>query len=296
MLRGLAAVVLASGFGLPLSAQADRALVFEVATLKPSPPPTGPIPIPIPHREGGPGTADPSQIRYRNIPLPQLLTVAYGVDPGDIVGPEWAREVVPATTSDKYDIDAVLPPQTTDKQLQIMLQKLLIARFAILAHREKKTVAAYALAVASGGLKIKPDEVPEDPEARQKLDVTVKGDDGFPVTLPGYNGLFVRAISGYTRVKFIRYSMDQFAKWTRVNTNRPGIDRTGLTGRYSFYLEFGDDIGIRTTDSGTVPEPLDRGQSFPSAIEKQLGLKLIADNAEIELLVIDNINRVPSGN
>jgi uncharacterized protein (TIGR03435 family) len=90
--------------------------------------------------------------------------------------------------------------------------------------------------------------------------------------------------------------MDEFAKWTRVNSKRPGVDHTGLTGRYDFYLEFGNDIGVSQTAEGNVPEAIDQGEAFSVALQTQLGLRLVSDTTEIEVLVIDHISRIPSAN
>ena len=45
-----------------------------------------------------------------------------------------------------------------------------------------------------------------------------------------------------------------------------------------------------------MPEPYDQGQFFLSAVQTQLGLKLIPVTTQIELLIIDHINRIPTGN
>src|SRR5262249_50435258 len=129
-----------------------------------------------------------------------------------------------------------------------------------------------------------------------KVKVSVKGEDGFPVTPPGYSGLFVSVKSGHTRVKFIRYTMEQFAKWTRTQSKRPGFDRTGVTGAYDFYLDFANEIGARRTPEGESLDAPDRGPEFLAAIQSQLGLKLVSDKTEIEQLIIDHIDRTPSGN
>ncbi|HXS97538.1 MAG TPA: TIGR03435 family protein [Candidatus Limnocylindrales bacterium] len=280
-----------AGFVFVCGLAAAQTPEFEVVSLKPSPPATSPIGS-LFRFNGGPGTADPTNIHYRNIPVAMLITDAYEVTSADVVGPDWARVVEMRADRDKYDIDAKLPPGTTKEQLRLMMRKLLEDRFGIQVHREKKEVPAYALTAAKGGPKIQPapDVPPDVPEA--KVDVSVRGEDGFPKTPPAYSGLFVTVTPGHTRVKIIRFSMEQFAKWTRANSRRPGVDRTGMPGVYSFYLEFGNEIGARPTDAGDA----DRGPEFAVAVEKQLGLKLVSDKTEIEQLIIDHIERVPSGN
>ncbi len=59
------------------------------------------------------------------------------------------------------------------------------------------------------------------------------------------------------------------------------VDRTGLTGDYEFTLRYAPDG--RTTSSD-VP-------SLFTALEEQLGLKLVPDRAPLQVLVIDRIDR-----
>jgi uncharacterized protein (TIGR03435 family) len=293
MRRVMRSLLLVCGGLLIAAAQGPT---FEVVSLKPSPPPSGRMPA-FPKPEGGPGTADPTRISYRNMPMAMLITLAFEVNGADVAGPEWVKTYEMAGNTDKFDIEAKLPADTSQQQFHLMLQNLLAERFALQVHREKKEVPAYALVVAKDGSKLK-EAPPLDAGADtgEKVDVRVKGEDGFPVTPPGYSGIFVTVKSGHTRVKFIRYSMEQFAKWTRANSKRPGVDRTGLAGVYSFYLEYGNEIGVRRTPDAGGPELLDQAPEFSVALQKELGLKLTPDKAEIEMLVIDHINRTPSGN
>lgn len=58
---------------------------------------------------------------------------------------------------------------------------------------------------------------------------------------------------------------------------KPIVNRTGLTGRYDVALHWGED------------------ESIFSAIQEQLGLRLVSQKAAVEVLVIDRIER-PSAN
>jgi uncharacterized protein (TIGR03435 family) len=284
------------GFVNIASSQTRPAPEFDVVSLKPSPPPTAGRPS-LPRLQGGPGTASPTRITYRNIPMAMLLIGAYNINSADVVGPDWATHVDYMSPADKFDIDATLPAGTSTEQFHLMLQNLLADRFALKVHRETKEVPAYALVLAKDGPKIKQSpSVPAGGDAADKVNVAIKGEDGFPVTPPGYSGLFVGVTPGHTRVKFIRYSIADFAKWTRASSKRPGVDRTGLTGVYDFYFEFANELGPRRTAEGEAPDVLDQAQDFSVALQTQLGLKLISDKTEIERLVIDHIDRTPSGN
>ena len=78
----------------------------------------------------------------------------------------------------------------------------------------------------------------------------------------------------------------------------PVVDRTELAGTYDFQLDWTADesqfagMGIR------VPPPSDKPDAPPdlsTAMQNQLGLKLVATKAMVEVLVIDKVEK-PSAN
>ena len=81
---------------------------------------------------------------YSGLTLKNLLTVAYGVKNYQISGPGWLD-------TERYDIMAKMPPDTTKEQFALMLQSLIAERFKLTLHRETKDLPLYELAVAKGG-------------------------------------------------------------------------------------------------------------------------------------------------
>jgi len=73
----------------------------------------------------------------------------------------------------------------------------------------------------------------------------------------------------------------------RALLDRPVADRTGLTGRYDFDLDWAPD---ETQFGGEVPvAPADaQAPPFFTAIEQQLGLRLEATRGMVQALVIDH--------
>lgn len=70
--------------------------------------------------------------------------------------------------------------------------------------------------------------------------------------------------------------------------DRPVIDKTGLTGKYDYHLEF--------SDAGQPAPSADAlGPSVLTAFQDQLGLKLTAGTGPVEVLVIDHVEK-PSEN
>jgi uncharacterized protein (TIGR03435 family) len=71
--------------------------------------------------------------------------------------------------------------------------------------------------------------------------------------------------------------------------NRPVEDQTGLTGRFSLRLTWTPDgLATATENPNALPD-------FFTAIQEQLGLKLVSTKAPVDVLVIDHIER-PSEN
>lgn len=66
---------------------------------------------------------------------------------------------------------------------------------------------------------------------------------------------------------------------------RPVIDHTGLKSYFTYQLEY-EPIG--TTDSAREPSKL---PSIFTALQEQLGLRLDATRAPVDVLVIDRIER-----
>jgi uncharacterized protein (TIGR03435 family) len=80
----------------------------------------------------------------------------------------------------------------------------------------------------------------------------------------------------------------------RAVLDRPVVDKTGLTGKYDFDLEWAQDesqfngeVGAASADANASP--------FFTAIQQQLGLKLVAAKGPVDALIVDKAER-PSAN
>ena len=80
-------------------------------------------------------------------------------------------------------------------------------------------------------------------------------------------------------------------------TNRTVTDKTGLTGLYDIKLEWAPDTlqAVPPTADGPPVVPAPTGPVLTTAIEEQLGLRLVSTKAPLEVLVIDHVER-PSEN
>jgi uncharacterized protein (TIGR03435 family) len=236
---------------------------FEVATIKPT----------HPDWRGGRymRMQTARQFEARGYALRILLAAAYNLTPQAISGgPAWID-------SDLYDILAATPGQvrpTLEEQLS-MLRKLLLERFSLVFHREEKEFSIYALTVAKGGPKMTPSA---------------------PVTAPeGAPPLVFRLSPDRARLPASSTTMSELA-WVmqRSAVNRPVVDKTGLTERYDFELEWTPD---ETQFGGNVPtgNPEPPKPDLFAALQQQLGLRLEATKGPIQTLVIDQVER-PSEN
>lgn len=233
---------------------------FEVATIKPSKPDEPGKLLVVRGRE----------FSTVNTTLTDLITFAYDLQQKQIVGgPDWL-------SSQKFDIagqpDA--PGVPSSHQLKIMIQKLLADRFQLKFHRDKKELSAFVLTVAKNGNQM-------------------KKSDGDPNGLPG---LFFRQLGVLTVRNATMADFTQLMQSAVLD--RPVVDQTGLQGRWDFILKWTPDESQFAGMGIKVPPPSDAADAPPplfTAMQEQLGLKLEAGKAPVEVLAIDHVEQ-PSAN
>jgi uncharacterized protein (TIGR03435 family) len=217
--------------------------------------------------------------------LKMLLARAYKLKPDQISGPGWLG-------SERYTIEAKLPPGTDADQLRLMLQKLLAERFQISLHREMKETPVYRLKVAKNGPRLKPPEdlphYESEDERREAMRKGVIEDMArMKAAVEASTRSGIRTNSRW--LGLARATTERFAEVLSGNLDRPVKDMTQLEGEYSFRLEWTPDRDMRDD------EPSSRVSIF-TAIQEQLGLKLEAGNEAIELLVIEKAEKAPTSN
>ena len=255
---------------------------FEVVTIRawrpnPVPAPTGGGgPQKVPVKEAPVGAFAPISDRVHFIgEIELLIENAYGLpfssDDRILGGPDWMR-----STSDRYEVTAKIDgaqlaaiqkmsPAQQHEQVALMEQTLLADRFKLRAHIETRERPKYALVAAKGGSKLK---APEG-DAKSRMALVPDGQA---------NELRATAVS-----------MEELAQspFLRID-KRQIVDRTGLQGRFSFTLRFKGNRSADAADDGDAPELI-------TALQEQLGLKLVPENGPVEVVVIDHIER-PSEN
>jgi uncharacterized protein (TIGR03435 family) len=266
---------------------------FEAASIKPAKPG---IRQRRPGLEGGPGTSDPGRIRYTDISLRDLILLAYRVR-----GFQLSAADAKALDARTFEVVAQLPPGATPSQLRMMLQNLLAERFRLVLHRERKAMPVYALVIGKNGPKLKEatekggdsgddgfDPLPPAPPN----ELEVQG-DGYPSVPPVEGSWLVALRSGYARTRQLHASMADLAGILSNQVEKPVTDATGLKGRYEFTLSWM--AAVPASPSPTAPAA-DSGPDIFAAVQQQLGLKLEASRAPVDVLVIDRFDRDPVEN
>jgi uncharacterized protein (TIGR03435 family) len=235
---------------------------FAVATIKPSRPDAS---------RGGYGIRA-QVVTTTNVTVSWMIKLAYNVHAHQISGaPSWVD-------SERYDTvgRSDTPGEPSRDQMKLMIQKLLVDRFQLKFHTVKKELPVYAMVVAKSG---------------PKLTVSAGDPNAFP-------GIGFGREPGVISLVGRNTGLNGVANGLQSNIlDKPVVDQTGLTGRYDFQLRFTPDAGQLANFSGI--EPANAVDNAPpdifTAFEQQLGLKLQASKAVVDVMVIDMIER-PSPN
>lgn len=199
------------------------------------------------------------RVTIRNKSVSSILQWAYAINPRQIVGaPDWVF-------NETFDIVGTTDTQgeLTSPQFQSVLQNLLADRFGLKFHQDKRDLPVYAIKIAKSGPKFKPADPGEQPDSDDNSDGRVR------------------------TVTLTNASLDDFAARMKVFADRPLVDQTGLTGKYDFTLRY-------TIDDSRAADPSAPPGLF-TAIQEQLGLKLVPTKAPVDVFVIDHVER-PSPN
>lgn len=254
---------------IPSSAQQKE---FEVVSIRQN----------IDQQRGGPINLSPGPdgFRVQRQPLMNVLMTAYTPKEGGLFlnridgMPDWLR-------NERYDIVARISdtdrtawndPKNQPAMLQQMLQSMLADRFKLTVHRETKEKPVYELLVTRGSSKLQ-ETKPDEP-----------GPAG--ATLPG-GGVMGPGADGATHMH--NFSMGLLAALLTSKSDRPVLDKTGLTGRYTF--------DIREPQQMAAPSAVSTGESEEerrpaiSDALKSIGLELRPAKEPIEFLIIDHIER-----
>jgi uncharacterized protein (TIGR03435 family) len=195
---------------------------------------------------------------------------------------DWSR--VEEFRAKRFDIVAKADGKITGDQHWEMLLALLEDRFHLTYHRETKDTDVFALTVA------KPDKGIGPKLARSE-------DADCPANPDSAN--FCGVIPRPGMMSGQRIPLSRLAREMSAFAGRPVLDETGLAGSYDFQLTWTLDEALERLEAGKLSIAgitLDRsGGSFFTAVQEQLGLKLVPKKGQVETIVIDHVE-MPSEN
>jgi bla regulator protein BlaR1 len=231
-----------------------------------------------------------------NFTIHQLIRQAYQVQDGQIVGePTWAG-------SDRFDILAQATGEAP-RGIAAMLRSMLADRFKLTAHVENKDLPLYWLTMARADGKFGPQLLMSHQDC-SVLESSSRAAGGTlpppppppPPPKPGERptcGLF----GGLGRFAGGGVTTSQFATSLSVQVRRMVVDHTGLDGRFDLELIWTPDQLPQRAPGTPIDQPIrmngydidPNGPSIFTALQEQLGLKLVAQTGPVPVLVIDHI-------
>jgi len=267
----LAIAILAGGAAIAQDRGASPEPAFEVASVKANLNDLAPEGVSV--RPDG-------SARFTGFRVRTLITMAYRSERIQrfdqlLGGPSWI-------SVDRFDIAATAGgdpgAQEGPNRLPAMLRSLLRDRFRLRIHSETRPIRAYGLVVARRDGRLGPSlrESTVDCSARAGT-AAANPDADWQCGIRAAGGVIIgRAVSAAQ----LAGNLSGYPAVDRFVT-----DRTGLTGRYDFTLEY----------SPALMEPGDAvstaGPSLFTALTEQLGLRLQPETVVQPVLVIDNIER-----
>lgn len=189
-----------------------------------------------------------------NETLKEMIADAWDVAGYHIAGgPSWLD-------SSRFTIEGRASADEKTPNIKLMLQSLLEDRFALQVHTETREEGIYELTVAKGGAHLRAAADPAKP--------------------PRWNG---RGPATGTSV-----SMSFLVRVLSLYLQRTVTDRTGLNGRYDLTLNFTTGLDEKKTlDS----QPGSDAPSLFTAVQEQLGLRLVSAKGPADILVVDHAEK-----
>ncbi len=191
------------------------------------------------------------RLRVENQRLRQIIRSAYGSSDLEVIGGPSWID------ADRWDIAATAGTGERDAPWREMLKTLLVERFKLVAHVEQRERPIFALVFARADHQLGP-----------KLHATTcSGESCTGTSRANTTGIASGTLTGTAR------TFAELARNLSPYAERRVLDRTGAQGRYDFELSWSDDL------------------SFFTAVQEQLALKLDAQRAPLDVVVVDSVER-----
>jgi uncharacterized protein (TIGR03435 family) len=224
----------------------------------------------------------PDGFKAANTSLLGIIQEAYGVQANQIAGaPDWV-------TTSAYDIEVKMEgssdketdPRLRQPEIRSQLQMILADRFKLALHHDTKVLPTYALEVGENGSQLQPTKYADYPD-------TATGPDGKAI-----HRMMMMQQDGGGSVMGIGAQKTSLAEFTKILSMQLGkkvVDKTGLTGQYDFNLHWSRAAADTDASDNTA------GPSLFTAIQEQLGLKLVPQQGPVDVLVVDHVEKPEAG-
>lgn len=193
-------------------------------------------------------------------------------------GPGWID-------SDHYDVDAKIAPEAAAtleqmpeaqrrRQMNLRLQTLLADRLKLKVHFETREEPVFAIMTAKSGPKLTPA-------------TGVEGQEGQGISVR-YNGQAAQMTAKGATLAELAYWLTGYSEMGGQTV----VDQTGLTPRYDFVLNWTRERALTSGErNGEAEMPASGGPALFTALQEQLGLKLVNTKGPVEIIIIDSIER-----
>jgi uncharacterized protein (TIGR03435 family) len=214
------------------------------------------------------GVPRAGRYELRKATMVDLIRTAYSVDADSVIGgPSWLE-------SDRFDVIAKVPDNTSLETARLMLQSLLADRFRLVVHMDTKPMPAFVLSAGKSKPKLKESDASDNTGCRRQ-----------PQTpQPGVIPPIVVSCRHITMDAFARRLREMAGDYITV----PVVNSTGLEGSWDFDLKW--------TFRGALAQAGSDGITIFDAVDKQLALKLESQKAPAPVVVVDGVNQRPTDN
>jgi uncharacterized protein (TIGR03435 family) len=200
--------------------------------------------------------------------------------------PDWAQNA-------RCDIEARADGNPTKDDMRLMMQSLLAERFHLVAHTVSHEDPVYAVVLAKPGVagpQLKPHPT-NDPTCASV--VLPKAVAGAYAPACGASASIAPQMTGDSAVAGYNVTPEAIATaigGTANITDRRVIDQTGLTGTFDYKLEFAPEQPV-TAGSDAATDFVPVGPLLAEALKSQLGLKMVSQKKQVEVIEIDHLEK-----
>jgi uncharacterized protein (TIGR03435 family) len=206
--------------------------------------------------------------------------------------PAWVK-------SDHFTIQARAKGEPTKDEMRLMVRSFLADRFHLVVHTQLQEITALALTLAHPG-QTGPKLTPHTTGLPcESMSSPAKGGMTPQQPLMSSCGLLMARVTPehvleiHSQNTTLTNMAGAFSSMGEMS--RPIVDKTGLTERYDFTLTYAPDPGSPMLPPGSTGATDANAPGFVRALEEQLGLKMKTVKTNVDLLVIDHVER-PSEN